>query len=260
MLRYFLRHSNIKIIAILFVLFLQFAHATITAPTLIAIHDSDENAFVQGFEVIKDDKLLMATGLYGKSFIGVFDLATQRYTIKDTLPAEFFGEGATVTPYGIWQLTWRENTAFLRSLQDLRPIHTKHYDTEGWGLAYDDANDHLYMSDGTSKLQIRNAQTFELISTLPVRYHGKDIKFINELEFANGFIYANIWQTNFIIKIDPKNGNISQIYDVSNLLSTHLNQRVQQNIDVLNGIAHIKNDRFYITGKFYPVIFEVELP
>ncbi|MFA9485743.1 MULTISPECIES: glutaminyl-peptide cyclotransferase [unclassified Moraxella] len=256
--RFFAIFYKIALIALLAPLH---QNASANTATLIATHPSDDKAFVQGLEVLDGKKLLMATGLYGKSTIGIFDLDTQHHTIKDTLRHEFFGEGATITPYGIWQLTWRENVAFLRNLQTFKIVRNAHYAGEGWGLAYDDITDRLYMSDGTDSLQIRHAKTFELISTLPVRYQGRSLKFINELEFANGFIYANIWQTNLIIKINPKNGNVVQFYDLTDILqNANFTQEQRQKIDVLNGIAHINGNRFYVTGKFYPLIFEVELP
>ncbi|UNU72639.1 glutaminyl-peptide cyclotransferase [Moraxella nasovis] len=227
--------------------------------TLIKQYASDNTAFTQGLERLDDDRLLLATGRYGKSSIGVFNLRTGKYTIKAHLPKQYFGEGASVTPYGIWQLTWKEHTAFLRDAQDFHIIAKAHYDSEGWGLAYYKDQDILYMSDGTDVIQLRDAKTFKLIGNLPIRYQNKAVHLINELEFANGFIYANVWQSNFIIKIDPATGDVVKLYDATQLLNTTFTKAQRQHMDVLNGIAHIKDNRFYITGKLYPNIFEVVL-
>lgn len=236
------------------------AHQHTKTPTLITTYDSDPTAFVQGFERLADGQLLMATGLYGASTIGILDLHTGQHTIKDTLPKQFFGEGASVTPHGIWQLTWQENTAFLRDTHTFTIKNTVYYQGEGWGLAYDDTKKVLYMSDGTNTLQIRHPQTFKLLGILPVTFEVDESTLINELEFTDGFIYANIWQSNLIIKINPADGQIIERYDLSELIKTaNIAPQARQNMDVLNGIAHIKDKRFYLTGKFYPMIFEVEL-
>lgn len=239
---------------------IAYAHHHTKTPTLIATYDSEPTAFVQGFEQLADGRLLMATGLYGQSTIGIFDLHTGRYTIKDTLPEQFFGEGVSSTPHGIWQLTWQENTAFLRDADTFAIKNIVHYQGEGWGLAYDDTKEILYMSDGTNTLQIRHPQTFKLLDILPIAFQADESTLINELEFADGFIYANIWQSNLIIKINPADGQIIERYDLSELIKTaNITPQARQNMDVLNGIAHIKGKHFYLTGKFYPVIFEVEL-
>lgn len=228
--------------------------------TLLNTYPSDSTAFTQGLERLADGQLLLSTGLYGKSKLGILTLKTGHYAIKNQLPSQFFGEGITQTPYGIWQLTWKEHTAFLYNPTSFQIIKTVPYVGEGWGLAYHPVKDIIYMSDGSSKIQIKDAKTFKPKSTIDVHYHHTPISQLNELEFANGFIYANVWQTNFILKINPTTGDVVQIYDASSLLQhAMLTNEQRQNMDVLNGIAHIQDNRFYLTGKYYPVIFEVML-
>lgn len=228
--------------------------------TLIHTHPSNPTAFTQGFEYMGNDQAILATGLYGQSSIGVLNIKTGEYTIKDTLSRAFFGEGITQTPYGIWQLTWRENVAFLRDADDFAIIDTAYYGGEGWGLAYRADQDIIYMSNGSSIITVRDAKTFKIKSHINVRHQGANIDQLNELEFADSFIYANIWQSNLIAKIDPDTGKVVKFYDFSDILANaNISDHNRQNMDALNGIAHIKDNRFYVTGKFYPMIFEVTL-
>lgn len=249
-----------KIYFTILILSLIFSIRAAHSLTLVQTHPSDPAAFTQGFEYMGDDRAVLATGLYGRSSIGILNVKTGEYTIKDTLPRAFFGEGITQTPYGIWQLTWRENVAFLRDADDFAIVDTAYYGGEGWGLAYRADQDIIYMSNGSSTITVRDAKTFKIKSRINVHHQGANIEQLNELEFANGFIYANIWQSNLIAKIDPNTGKVVKFYDVSNLLANaDISDHDRQNMDVLNGIARIEGNRFYVTGKFYPMIFEVTL-
>ncbi len=125
---------------------------------------------------------------------------------------------------------------------------------EGWGLAYDKRQKVLWLSDGSSKLQKLDAKNFNKISEISVQNNGKPVEYINELEYANGFLYANIWQSNKIIKINPNTGKVLNTYDFSPLVST-LN--LTDPDSVLNGIAHIGGQSFYITGKNFGVVWQV---
>lgn len=233
---------------------------------LLALYPSDQTAFTQGFEVhpeLEPQQLLLGTGLYGESSIGILDLETGEYQIIETLDKQYFAEGLTLTENAIWQLTWKEGTAFKRALNSFEVLETANYTGQGWGLAYDEKRQVLWMSDGTSQLSLRDPDSFDLLDTLEVTYKQQSIGNLNELEFANDMIYANIWLTDQIVAINPENGQIEQIYDLKALIE-QVNQKFSAeevaNMDVLNGIAHKENNVFYLTGKQYPYVLEVELP
>lgn len=226
---------------------------------LINVHPSDSSLFVQGMELDESNRLIVSSGLYKESSIGYLNLETGNYEIVEELKDEYFAEGITVTPDFIWQLTWREGVAIKREKTNLEVIDQTNYNGEGWGLAYDPDSDVLWMSDGSEYLQVRAPDTFELIRKTEVTYEGSPVIKINELEYANGLIFANIWYSNQIIAIDPQTGEVRDIYDINNILEETLSEEDRVEIDSLNGIAHIEGNRFYITGKKYPVVYEVEL-
>lgn len=226
---------------------------------LISIHPSESSAFTQGLELNQNNELLLATGLYGESKIGYLDLETGEYDVVDELAEEFFGEGLTVTSDVVWQLTWRNGVAFKRDKETLEIISTVNYDGEGWGLAYDEEKDIIWMSDGTSIIEQRDPDTFEILDSIEVSYNEMLVEEINELEYANGYIYANVWYTDTIIAINPITGIVEYQYDFTEIIEDTFTDQELKEIDTLNGIAHIEDNRFYVTGKLYPVVFEVEL-
>lgn len=220
---------------------------------------SDNEAFTQGLE-LSDDKLVMGTGLYGESTIGWIDLDTGKYETVETLPDHYFGEGITFTETHLWQVTWRENTAFKRDSQTFAIVEKVDYESEGWGIAYDNEREVIWMSDGSEVLTVRDPDTFDELEKLSVTFEGVPLEDINELEFVDGALYANVWQTNQIVKINLDNGEVEKVFDFTEIIeSTEMSEEEQDQLDVLNGIAHIEGQRFYITGKWYPVIYEVEL-
>lgn len=223
---------------------------------LIATHPMDNTLFIQGLEQRSDGKLIYSSGLYGQSEIGIWNLEAAKKEQSEKLPFQIFAEGLTQTPYGIWQLSWREQTAFLWDAQSLRLKRSAFYASEGWGLAYDAKNDVLWLSDGSAVLQKMHPQTFAKLGEVQVDEQGQAVDLINELEFVDGFLYANVWQSNNIIKINPENGKVVKKYDFSSLVQP-LNLKNRD--AVLNGIAYMGNQRFLITGKLFPVAWEVKL-
>lgn len=212
----------------------------------------DDSIFTQGLEM-QGEHLLVSGGLYGESFAGIYAPEEETLLVREALPAAYFGEGLTLAGDRVLQLSWRENTMFIRNPESLKETGTVHYDGEGWGIAM--GGDVLYMSDGTDAIRRLDPVTLAESDRFTVTENGNPVPLLNELEYANGKIYANIWQTDDIVRIHPDTGQVEQRYDFTGLLSDSERERA----DVLNGIAHIDDDRFYITGKHWPKLFEVIL-
>lgn len=245
-----------KLTALLATIFLCISHIGQAQIKVLATHPMDTTLFMQGLEQREDGKFIYSSGLYGKSEIGIWNLETAQKEQSEKLPLQIFAEGLTQTPYGIWQLSWREQMAFLWDSKTLQLKSNAHYAGEGWGLAYDKTRNVLWLSDGSSILQKMNPQTFAKLGEIQINYQGQDIDLLNELEFVDGFLYANIWQSNNIVKINPENGQVIKKYDFSSLVYP---LGLKDRDAVLNGIAYMGNKRFLITGKLFPVAWEVEL-
>jgi glutaminyl-peptide cyclotransferase len=211
----------------------------------------DRESFTQGL-VIAAGRLYEGTGIRGKSTLREVDARTGAVTRSVSIGAPYFGEGIAVVDDRIIQLTWQERTAFVYRLSDFRQVATFAYDTEGWGLCDDGAR--LVMSDGTSRLYLRNRSTFALLSTVSVTQDGVPIDRLNELECVDGQVYANVWLTDTIVRIDPASGRVTAEIDASGLLSGD----DARGADVLNGIAYDPATKtFLLTGKLWPALFEV---
>lgn len=232
----------------------------ITTPQLVEVYPSDPSLFTQGLEMSQEGELLLSTGQYGESRLGILNLENGEFNESYSLDDQYFGEGFTQTPNHLWHLTWQSGVAFGRNLDTYEPSGQVSYEGEGWGLAYDSDQDLLYMSDGTSIIDIRDPDTFEKVDEFEVAINERSIEELNELEYGNGYLYSNVWYENSILKIDPETAEIEQIYDMDPLLEgLDLTEEQKNRMDSLNGIAHIEGDRFYITGKYYPIIMEVIL-
>jgi len=214
----------------------------------------DPQAFTQGL-IFLDGYFYESTGLYGESSLRKVDVETGQVLQQIDLPSQYFGEGLTEWEGVLVQLTWRENMGFVYRLEDFSLLEEFSYPTQGWGLTHD--GDRLIMSDGSYTLYFLDGETFEVVDQVIVTDQGKKIAYINELEYVNGEIFANIYQTDTIIRIDPINGEVLGRIDLSGILP----QEEQSSVtDVLNGIAYDpENDRLFITGKFWPKIYEINL-
>jgi len=216
-------------------------------------HDSD--AYCQGL-VIDGGQLYEGTGKYGESSLRRVTLETGEVLTKRTLDRRYFGEGITIWQDKIFQLTWKERTAIVYDKQSLRPTgETFRYQGEGWGLTTDGKS--LIMSDGTSVLRFLDPQTFRVSRRLTVQDGRRRVTNLNELEFVNGEIFANVWQKDEILRISPRNGAVLGRIDL-----TELRNRLQNadDAEVLNGIAYDKeHDRMFVTGKNWPTIFEIRI-
>lgn len=251
-------HAVFLTIVVSTILSLPSAHAQNIE--LLTTYPSDPNVFTQGLEVSSTDHLIISSGRYNESIIAILDLTTGIIDVKDTLDAHTFGEGFTITEDVIWQLTYKEHTAYKRDKTTFDVLDTVTYEGEGWGIAYDDTHDVLWMTDGSATLQKRDPRTFELLDTIDITYRNQPIERLNELESVDGILYGNIWQTHYIVALNPLNGVITQVYDAGAILDElNLDKAHYDTIDVLNGIAHISDDMFYITGKNYPLVLKVRL-
>jgi glutamine cyclotransferase len=219
---------------------------------VVSEYAHDPEAFTQGL-VYYRGFLYESTGLYGASSIRKVDLKTGRVLAKRALPERYFGEGLTVAGDRLVQLTWREGTGFVYDPESLELIGSFHYPTEGWGLAYDGA--WLLMSDGSAWLYRLDPETFGIVGKLEVRDAHGPVKWLNELEFVEGFVYANVWQQDRIAKIDPVSGQV-----VAWIVMHGLRANGSSSAGVLNGIAFDPSERrFLVTGKRWPKLFAIDI-
>jgi glutaminyl-peptide cyclotransferase len=213
----------------------------------------DPHAFTQGLEYF-DGFLYESTGESGQSSVRKVDLETGKVLQKIDLASEYFGEGLAVFHNKIYQLTWLSKTGFVYDLRTFKKLRDFHYYGEGWGLTRDETN--LILSDGSNVLRYINPETFEVARTLEV-YAGKEaVTNLNELEWIDGDIYANVWHVNRIARIDAHSGQVKAWID----LSTLAQQEQKEPEGVLNGIAFdATRKRFFVTGKNWAHLFEVQI-
>jgi glutamine cyclotransferase len=221
---------------------------------IVHTYPHDINAFTQGL-VFADDFIYEGTGLRGHSSLRKVDLKTGNILRVRQLPAQLFGEGITIYGNRVIQLTWRARVGFVYDRETFQLLDTFTYPTEGWGITHDGRA--LIMSDGTSTLYFRDPETYQEVHRLTVHTRDGPVSRLNELEYVQGEIYANVWQTDRIARISPATGEVIGWIDLEGLLSPENRKR---RIDVLNGIAYdVKNDRLFVTGKLWPKLFEIEL-
>jgi glutamine cyclotransferase len=220
---------------------------------VLATYPHDTGAFTQGLE-LRDGVLYEGTGLTGRSEMRTLEPGTGSVRERVRLPSSVFGEGITVVGDRIWQLTYRSEFAFLRDRSTLGEIRRVRYDGEGWGLCHDPGRRRLVMSNGEAALTFRDPTTFAPVSRVPVTLDGRPLEKINELECVGGKVWANVWLTDRIVRIDPATGMVEAIVDASGLLS----EAESDPADVLNGIAATPEPgTFLITGKLWPKMFRV---
>lgn len=212
----------------------------------------DTAAYTQGL-VFHGGVLYESTGRHGASVVRIVELTTGRIVKQVGLPSDYFGEGIAVLHGKIFQLTWYSGQGFIYAHDSLKRLGKFRYDGEGWGLTTD--GESLIMSDGTHRLRFFDPQTFTLRRTVEVRdEHGRPLTALNELEYVNGEIYANVWQRDVIARIDPATGKVDGWIDLTGLLA------VDTPDAVLNGIAYDRErDRLFVTGKLWPKLFEIRL-
>ncbi|MCO6451980.1 MAG: glutaminyl-peptide cyclotransferase [Caldilineales bacterium] len=213
----------------------------------------DAQAFTQGL-VYDNGILFESTGLNGRSSLRRVSLEDGVVLQKRDVPSEHFAEGIALVDDRIIQLTWLTHKAFVYDAGTFDLLDEFAYPTEGWGLTYD--GERLIMSDGTDNLYFRDPDTFTLLGSVKVRDGGQPVVRLNELEYIEGEVYANIWQTDRITRIDPASGQVVGWIDLTGLLPPEDRARA----NVLNGIAYdAETDRLFVTGKLWPKLFEIRL-
>lgn len=216
----------------------------------------DPQAFTQGL-FFRDGQLFETTGLTGRSTLRRLDLKTGKVLQKADLPANVFGEGSTAVGNTILGLTWQSKTGYVFDARTFTMKGKFSYEGEGWGLASD--AQYVYMSDGSASIRVLDPVSLKEVRRVQVTAEGKPIDSLNELEVVDGELYANVWGTDVIARIDPGSGKVTGWIDLSNLLPRE--KRGTNSADaVLNGIAWDgKHKKLYVTGKFWPKLFEIEL-
>jgi glutaminyl-peptide cyclotransferase len=211
--------------------------------------------FTQGLEIV-DGRLLESVGQFGRSALLIKDLGSGQVLAGRALPREEFGEGASVFGDRVVQLTWRNGRAHVYDLS-LRELAGFAYGGEGWGLAHDERA--LIMSDGSARLQFRDPASFALTRSLDVQAQGVPVASLNELEYARGRIYANVWKSDRIAVIDPASGAVTAWVDLAALSGRFTRPDGWNAADhVLNGIAfEPRSGHFLVTGKCWPTLFEI---
>ena len=222
---------------------------------VVRSYPHDRQAFTQGLQYV-DGVLYEGTGMNGQSGIRKVRLETGEVLQMRPLDPRYFGEGIVVWKQELVQLTWKHGLGFVYDLNTFEPRRTFTYTGEGWGLTHDGAR--LIMSDGSESgaLRFLDPQTLRETGRLVVIDGGRPVRHLNELEFVKGEIFANIWQTERIARISPKTGRVTGWIDLRGLLDP----REAAGTDVLNGIAYdAAKDRLFVTGKWWPRVFEIQL-
>ena len=222
---------------------------------IVHTYPHDPTAFTEGLFYL-DGYLYESTGLEQHSSIRKVRLETGEVVQKLDVPAQFFGEGIVNWKSHLISLTWKSHVGFVRDLATFKVQRQFQYEGEGWALTQDGRQ--ILMSDGTAEIRLLDPQTLRQTGRIPVTLEGKPVSNLNELEWVKGEIYANVWRTNVIVRIDPHTGDVVGLVNLAGLLSAA--DVVIGQTDVLNGIAYdAKRDRLFVTGKNWPKLFEIRL-
>lgn len=216
----------------------------------------DKTIYTQGL-IFDDGVLLESAGRKGASSLRRVKLETAETLQRRGLDSEYFGEGIALLRDTIFQVTWRDNLAITYKKSDFTKLKTFKYKGEGWGLTTDGT--HIVRSDGTAIISFHNPETFEVVSTIEVKDGSRAIQHLNELEWIEGEIWANIWQTTRIARIDPKSGKIKSYVDCAGIIDFAANN-LKPNDQCLNGIAYDPaTKRIFVTGKDWPHLYEIQV-
>lgn len=236
-------------------------HVEVPAPkemkfNILKIYPHDTGAYTQGLEIY-DGKMYESTGDYEQSSVRITNHKTGSIEKKHLMGSDkIFGEGITIFNKKIYQLTWQSNIVYVYDISNIeKPLQTFNWPYEGWGITHD--NKQLYVSDGTSNIYMVDPVSFKVKNSIAVKDNEGPVMELNELEYVDGFIYANVYQTELIVKINPENGQVVGRAYLHNLLQP--TDVIAERTDVLNGIAYDSiSKNFFITGKRWPKMFEVK--
>ena len=223
--------------------------------TVVATYPHAPQTFTQGL-LYKDGFLYESTGQYGATSVRKTVIETGEVVQIRNFGSEHFGEGLTLWKDKLIMLTWQQGLGFVLDSNTFEEEATFGYPGEGWGLTHNET--HLIQSDGTNILRFLDPDTFKISKTLPVRMNGRPLQRINELEWIDGQIWANVWQSDIIVRIDPESGNVVDVIDVANLFPRNSRERPDDHVP--NGIAYDPSTgRIFVTGKHWPNMFEIEV-
>jgi len=220
---------------------------------VIATYPHDPQAFTQGL-IFHEGFLYESTGLYGESSLRKIDLRSGKVLLEKKIDEIHFAEGLTLFNNLLIQLTWKSHLGFLYDVDTFEPIGSFDFPYEGWGITHDD-NNNLVISDGSDTLRFLDPKNFLITKEVQVHLNGLMINQLNELEFINGKVYANVWHTDLILIVEPDDGEV-----IGWINLTGLEEQSDLSKNVLNGIAFDQaNNRFFVTGKLWPHLYEILL-
>lgn len=226
-----------------------------TTARMIRTLPHDTMAFTQGL-VVDKGTFVETTGLNGMSTIRRVDIATGRVKARTSLNVRYFGEGVTVLGGKAYMLTWQNMECLVFDVATLKQTGSFRYSGEGWGITNDGT--HLYMSDGSDRIKVIDPVTFGTVRTVAVTLDGQPVRELNELEWIDGELWANVWRTDVLARIDPASGRVTGVVDCSGLLPA---AERTPSMDVLNGIAWDSAAKaLYVTGKNWPHVYQIERP
>lgn len=222
---------------------------------IVQTHPHDVDCYTQGLE-FDGDRLLESGGQYGESKLRRVDPQSGEVLKNRSIPSMMFAEGLTLLDGDLWLLTWKERVALVFDPESFELKRRHPYEGEGWGLTNDGKR--LIMSDGSSKLSIRDPESFKIVGTVDVTLNGRPVEGINELEYVDGSIFANLYPKDQIVRIDAATGKVSGVLDLKALRSKLPSQK--KPAEELNGIAHDRRTgHLWVTGKYWPQMFVIEL-
>ena len=248
---------GLALIAVAIVLFVRSRGASglpMYDHTVVSRFPHDPAAYSQGL-LFHDGAIYESTGRYGTSAVRRIAVESGEELLRSDLPTTLFGEGLALHDGRLYQLTWTSGIARVYSVEDLALVDQLNYDGEGWGLTSDGT--HLILSDGTDLLRFVDPKTFEEVRRVRVRAEDQPAQYLNELEWVDGEIWANVWKADFIARIDPESGEVVGWIDMRGLFDY---TSLPDPEAVLNGIAYDSaSKRIFVTGKLWPWLFEIKI-